>query len=295
MRPTTNSDGKSDKYVCHGTHNHVVHGVLTVCLRSSSNISTATLITSACAKMSSCRYNIPEELVYKGGNVLIHTGTKNSGVFLVHSAVLRRNSHFFDVALSGIWMKPVKLIINGIVRKVRGFDMFFDYDTQLPLLKPLQDQINPHRHIMPENAAANKSFTKQWATTNHGDRFRILLNTHVSLAHIDVYVPPRQFSFTDIQPTKYAPLKYFFEYNQPSQDEEGEDEVMPARLETNRHASTYGLFFDGHTQFLPAFGGTRNGYNDRRSEAYPTHEATRRHLQAMWSMLLRAFYNLTTY
>lgn len=111
---------------------------------------------------------------------------------------------------------------------------------------------------------------------------------------MNAYVPPRQFLHNDPQPSTYTSFKYFPEYVQPPEDEDSEDTLMPPRLEANGSGTTYGPFFDAHTRFLPVFCATRNGRTTKRFVAFPNHKAALRHMQAMWRVMLRAFYGLPT-
>jgi len=240
--------------------------------------------------------NVPRELVYKGGDVIIRTGANHGGVFLAHRKVLRENSQFFNATLSGagVWTKPFEVMMDGAMRQVWELEMFFDHDTHLPLLSSRQYEVNTARRIIPENAKANKTFLGQWASAKSMEDFRAVLNAHFDGEYADAYFPPRQFSSTDVQPTKYKVFKYFPEYTQPPQNDDDVAELMPARLEATRYAATYGHFFDAHIRFMPTFCGSRSGHNASRFESFPTHEAARRHLQTMWSIMLRAFYGLTS-
>lgn len=77
-----------------------------------------------------------DALVFDDGDVVIEIGDGPHDIMVLHSSLLKQHSHWFACNLSGNWSAAEEeVIIDGRSRKIWRFDMYFDRETQLALLK----------------------------------------------------------------------------------------------------------------------------------------------------------------
>ena len=79
-----------------------------------------------------------DTLICEGGDVIIRTSDKPSGIFVVHKDVLTSKSSYLAGLLSDKWTTLTE-IVDGEGYSPPGkfeVDLYFDHDTHLALLTP---------------------------------------------------------------------------------------------------------------------------------------------------------------